>query len=69
MDVNLMQNAAQFRFSTPNVAGANSAYAAYSKSGQNVSSADVGDAYAVNISDAAKQAQQDAKVASATPAV
>ena len=69
MDVNLMQNAAQLRFSTPNVAGANSAYSAYAKSGQNVSSADVGDAYAVNISDAAKQAQQDAKVASATPAV
>ena len=69
MDVNLMQNAAQFRYATQNVAGANSAYSAYAKTSQNVSSADVGDAYAVNISDAAKQAQQDAKVASATPAV
>lgn len=69
MDVNLMQNAAQFRYSTQNVAGANAAYSAYAKAGQATTGADVGDAYAVNISDAAKQAQQDAKVASATPAV
>ena len=60
MDVNLMQNAAQLRYTSQSQGV--SAYGVYSKAGQNESGVNVGDAYAVNISDAAKQAQQDAKV-------
>ena len=66
MDVNLMQNASLNRLAT-NAAGARAAYAAQSAAGQNVESSSIGGAYAVEISDEAKQAQQAAKVV--TPAV
>lgn len=69
MDVNLMQNAAQLRYAThnQNVAGATSAYAAaYSKGKQSAAGEDVGDAYAVSISNAGKQAQQESQISGAT---
>jgi hypothetical protein len=62
MDVNLTQNTAQFnQFAVQNQNG----YAAYSKNAQNTSSstANVGNAYEVAISDAAKEAQAAAKTA------
>ncbi len=66
MDVNLMQNAAQLRYASQSQGVA--AYGAYAKAGQDAVGVNVCDAYAVDISDAAKQAQQDAKV-SAVPKV
>lgn len=62
MDVNLMQNASLNRLAT-NAAGARAAYAAQSAAGQSAESSAIGGAYAVEISDEAKQAQQAAKVA------
>lgn len=61
MDVNLMQNASLNRLAT-NAAGARAAYAAQSAA-QSAESSAIGGAYAVEISDEAKQAQQAAKVA------
>lgn len=62
MDVNIMQNAS---YATQN---ARVAYSAYSTSNQNsASNIAVGNAYEVDISDAAKQAQQSSKVTAVKP--
>lgn len=62
MDVNIMQNAS---YATQN---ARVAYSAYSTANQNsASNIAVGNAYEVDISDAAKQAQQSSKVTAVKP--
>ena len=66
MDVGTMQ--AQFNRFTVQSQSATASYAAQSKTANAADNAAVGDAYAVDISDAAKQAQQDSKATATTVA-